>query len=99
MFRATEVSNRWAPFVVALGLLVVLLATAGNAAAENNLTDRLIIRQQADSRPASDDAALAFQVTMGDAIKHSAIASAVVAADVNDEGLSSVAPAGGETSR
>ncbi len=85
--------------IVAVGLLVASLAAASNAAAENNLTDRLIIGQQANSRPASDDAALVFQVTMGGAIKRSGVASAVVAAGANDEGVSTVAPAGGETSR
>jgi hypothetical protein len=84
---------------VAAGLLLASFAAAGKAAAENSLADRLIIRQQADSRPASDAVVLTFQVTMGEAIKRSGVGATVVAAEANDGGVSSVAPAAGETSR
>jgi hypothetical protein len=100
MIKLIGASNRSASSIlVAVGLLVGSLAAAGNAAAENSLTDRLVVGQQTHSRPASDDAALAFQVTMGEAIKRSGIASAVATAEVNDEGIRLVGPTGGETAK
>jgi hypothetical protein len=100
MTRPGRIPSLPAPRVmVVAGLLAASLATAGNAAAENSLTDRLVLRQQAHSRPASDDAALAFQVTMGDAVKRSGVASDLTAAEVTEESLSPGAPAGGEISK
>jgi hypothetical protein len=100
MIRLIGTFSRSAPgAILAVGLCVASLATIGNAAAENALTDRLLVGQQTDSRPASDDVTLASQVTMGEAVKRSGIASAVAAAEVNDEGVRLVGPTSGETSK